>query len=70
MKKANNVEFASFVSEADRNVKYSPFKPKVSQPSEGIESNNVAEGTTTTPSTTAQNNNSGVVVNSSSAKNG
>ena len=70
MKKTNNVEFASFVSEADRNVKYSPFKPKVSQTSKGTGLNNVAEGTTPTPSTTAQNNSSRVDVNSSSAQNG
>ena len=30
VKKTNDVEFAAFVNEADRNVKYSPFKPKVS----------------------------------------
>ena len=69
VKKTNNVEFAAFVNETDRNVKYSSFKPKVLHTAEGTGSTSAPEGTTATPSATAQSNCSSGTAKSSSSTN-
>ena len=48
IKKTNNVEFASFVAEADRNIKYSLFTPKAASTPSSTAPPKSSEGTTPT----------------------
>ena len=47
IKKTSNVEFASFISEADKNIKHSPFRPRAAQPvaNSGNSTGTPSEGT-------------------------
>ncbi len=58
VKKTSNVEFASFVSEADKNVTFSPFKPKAQPAPDNSRSNNPSEGTSNPPASTPSQNGS------------
>ena len=63
IKKTSNVELASFVSEADKNIKHSPFKPKAAQPVSN-------SGNSTTPSESTTDPNPGAAPQNSGGSNG
>ncbi len=58
IKKTNNIEFASFVNESDKNIKFSPFKPKTLPTTDNSGSNPAPEGTTLPATTPSQNSGS------------